>query len=590
MPTPTNAIEGTALTALDLVLREVKQAQGTSSTWHVIFTIRFHVEIRDIQTAINAIIKMAQRRITSCRHRHNRLTSFLLRLPDEIISEILIHFLHVARSQGGSTYYERLGNLRLVCKTFHAIADGTPRLWNLIDGGGIHDIDRDLRRTVCLLEKSRNAPLDIDISIIIRGRDNTLPMLHLLAPHSHRWRSFRCQYLPSVAGDDAVRSSIDNLASLQAPRLLKFALECGGLYRPQVDLFGSAHTSLQSLDTGSLVISWDSAILSGLRFLRITAWDGVREPTGEQYLRMLSSCPRLMELHLKGRDKVFRMEELGARFHSPIALPELKTVSLGYLHPVTIRSLLSSIQADLINLKIIFSNGLEDQWKEVIDSTLLGSGSRHIITPFTSSPNSIYFMGHNDFTGTNPFHLSTDRGNNQVSKHLICGFDESPLSVSLYRKLVEPSAYTVISSLTLDVGTEYLDEDFGYREILQRLVGLRELHMFHDMELLAILELLSEKVSSDSSGNTWLCPNLEELHTMWISFDITELLDFAHARYRCDGEPPTRLKLIVDHNANYKDLEDVPIDVAHTIADILGFQNFVWEGWTLIGVLNPEWV
>ncbi|KAG8952990.1 hypothetical protein FRC03_011966 [Tulasnella sp. 419] len=585
MMTPMDALEGTALTAFDLVLQEVKQAQATSDSACIEQLDILDREIQDIHTTLNAIKKVAENRRASYCRRRNQLTSSLLRLPNEILSEILTHSLHTVRSLNGETYYKCLGILRLVCAQFHAIADGTPRLWSVIYGYRWRNAERDLERVAFLLKKSKNAPLDIGINIGFQGLRNTnytLPMIHLLAPHSHRWRRFRCQYMNDNSDwDDAVRSSLDDLACLQAPRLLEFALECRhsfGLYRPQTDLLCRSQTNLQSLDTGPLAISWDSALLSGLKILHITAWDGVREPTDEQYLRMLSSCPGLKELHLRSRDMVFRSEESGAKFHSPVTLPELETLSMDYLHPVTVKSLLSSIQANPIKLQIIFSDNLKDRWREVIDATLLESDSRHIMTRFTSSPSSASLMEVADLGAIPPLQLLTALDDDRVSNYFTCGFGEATLSISLYRRLVEPSGRKAVSSLTLGIGPEHFDGDFGYRELLQELVGLRQLHVGFDIELLAILELLSEEASSGSSESTWLCPNLEELRLECLSFDIMVLWEFVVARYR-RADAPIHLELLeVEYNYGYESLDDVPVDVASDIADILGGDKFVWEG------------
>ncbi|KAG8919274.1 hypothetical protein FRC02_001780 [Tulasnella sp. 418] len=159
-----------------------------------------------------------------------------------------------------------------------------------------------------------------------------------------------------------------------------------------------------------------------------------------------------------------------------------------------------------------------------------------------------------------------------------CGFREATLSISLYRRLVEPSGRKAISSLTLGIGPEHFDGDFGYRELLQELVGLRQLHVGFDIELLAILELLSEGASSGSSESTWLCPNLVELRLECLSFDIMVLWEFVVARYR-RADAPTHLELLeVEYNYGYESSDDVPVDVASDIADILGGDKFVWEG------------
>ncbi|KAG8937836.1 hypothetical protein FRC03_007825 [Tulasnella sp. 419] len=91
-----------------------------------------------------------------------------------------------------------------------------------------------------------------------------------------------------------------------------------------------------------ILIPWNSPLLSGLTFLRLTARDGVHSPTSEQYVRMLSSCPGLEQLYLGGGDEDVGSEESGAVFHCSIPLLELHTLSLEFIHLTTVQSILSS--------------------------------------------------------------------------------------------------------------------------------------------------------------------------------------------------------------------------------------------------------
>ncbi|KAG8942269.1 hypothetical protein FRC03_003407, partial [Tulasnella sp. 419] len=255
--------------------------------------------------------------------------------------------------------------------------------------------------TVTLLRRSGSVLLDIYITV---AKDDdpkgSLPLLDLLFRHSKRWRIFRCTFWNFV-GENSEWD--DAFAGLDAPCLGEFTVAHpgSGFHAQQLNLLGGAAPSLRHLNIGPMTIPWDSALLTGLAFLRIRAWDGSRAPTPEEYLNMLSSCPELEVIYLMGRDEQFQ-EELGAAFHSHIVLSKLKTLSLEFLHPDTVKSLLSSIDADPNYLMVMFSSDLEEQWREVIEATLLEPNSIRFLSRFITSPDTIRFTGYSDYYDASP--------------------------------------------------------------------------------------------------------------------------------------------------------------------------------------------
>ncbi|KAG8917043.1 hypothetical protein FRC02_003393 [Tulasnella sp. 418] len=491
MSTPTDLYEtdyyeGIALGALDLVLREIIQTRTASNNSCTSELEVLDLKVKNIETAVAVIAKVAKAQIARYRRYHNQLASPILRLPNEIISEIFIYLRYSMPLTDVRAYYRNLGSIRRVCSQFQRISDATPRLWGLICGK--YPGKGYLRKVAMLLEKSKSTLLDINIEVANSWEpDQCWAALNLLLEHSQRWRTFECHYgyqSDSQRNLDLVLSSFTNIATIRAPRLQEFVLRYNYgseslLYPGQVDLFRGVAPSLQHLDLRPILISWNSGFLSGLKFLRLKAWDGAHPPTSEQYLTVLLSCPSLKELHLRGRDERFREGESGAVFHNPIILSELETLSLEFLHPTTIKSLLSSIKANPSDMNIVFSSDLKDRWEEVINATLLDSDCSHLLERFISSPHRIGLMQDIDYeSDAVKAWMETDDG---ISCCFTCVF--ASVAVAVYRALFQPTARETVRTLTLEFESALFEEHFGYRELLEGLVGLRELQLSGDVEL-----------------------------------------------------------------------------------------------------------
>ncbi|KAG8946810.1 hypothetical protein FRC03_001278 [Tulasnella sp. 419] len=335
-------------------------------------------------------------------------------------------------------------------------------------------------------------------------------------------------------------------------------------------------------------MSWDSRLLSGLTFLRITAWDGVRPPTEEQYLRVLTSCPNLEELYISGRDDDCREEGLPAVFHTPIPLPRLKTLSLDSLHPTAVRSLLSSIQANPQNLVVLFSYTLTIRWNEVLDMTILFPACRHLLSRFLSSPDTIQFTDDNhgvdvddeDDTLARFFRATSTSAEGQSSCHLTCGFHNFPFPSVLYPALLPISTYKDIHTLVIGIDTR----DLLIRKMLEESVDLKEIRLVSGIKNIWIaLQPLAKPLPSSPespSAAKWLCPRLHKLVIEGTDFDTRGLWKFLELRYGNTGSAgtPTPLShLHVSRNGAYSGLDKVPLEVASDIAGVVEKGGFVWD-------------
>ncbi|KAG8949238.1 hypothetical protein FRC03_000403 [Tulasnella sp. 419] len=218
-------------------------------------------------------------------------------------------------------------------------------------------------------------------------------------------------------------------------------------------------------------------------------------------------------------------------------------------------------------------------------ATLLDPICSHLLTRFTSSPHTVE-LG-DDKGGDNALRAITITGEG-APYYFDCGFVGSSLAIAVYRALFQPEARATLKKCVLEVGPGQFNEQFGCRELLEDMVGLRELQVCgFSIGLKDILTPLSEQIPSSSSRAMWLCPQLRRLELTGMSFDIADLWKLIDARYGGDDPPTPSVQLIVEENTYHGDLNEVPIGTAVKVSDLLGSKNFLWDGWTPKG--NPEW-
>ncbi|KAG8949691.1 hypothetical protein FRC03_000279 [Tulasnella sp. 419] len=574
--------------------QDINQAQVPTDLTSTNESQHLRGEAEGASTPITTVTESAQDHLENYPPVRSQLASAISRLPNEIISDIFIHLLYSIPLDNTSKHYKCLVSLRHVCSRFRSITDATPSLWARICETDIRR--KSLERTAMLLKKSRSTLLDIRIDVGVTPNDNpyySWSVFNLILEHSQRWNTFQCCY--TNRRNFPLLSFLSNLAQHQVPHLRKFVIqkpynEGSMLSEARVDLEWGLAPCLQHLDISPILISWDSSFLSGLTFLRINAWDGVRPPTSEQYLKVLSSCPRLKELHLKGRDHSTRRDWMGAEFHSPITLSELDTLSLESLHATTILSILSSIEADPKVIHIIFPGSAKHRWEEVIHETLLHPASGHLLTRFTSSPRTIKFVQDSE---SNPIQawIYINEG---PAYCFTCGISASARewngSMPLYHTLFQPPARATLTALHFDAQSSFSLENFDYCQLFGDLVGLRELTLSgRSLNLRGITRPLSEQDPSSSSSTTWLCPQLSKLELSDAWFDIEDLWLFLDTRYGA-ANPPTRLlRLSVQQSLRYTSVDNVPMDIACKIADLVGSEVFVWDGYTLSQNGERKW-
>ncbi|KAG8910353.1 hypothetical protein FRC02_007246 [Tulasnella sp. 418] len=242
---------------------------------------------------------------------------------------------------------------------------------------------------------------------------------------------------------------------------------------------------------------------------------------------------------------------------------------------MTIHSLLSSIKANPICVVIVFSQNLVNQCDAILETTLLAPGTHPILSKFYSLPETI----------------RTTDGKSGGSLH--CGFQHSPVQSLIYHELLPFSAYANITTLKISLNVADVGGDACLREAFEEFGELEEIH-FHSYFVgsWTILAPLSSPVSSnlDPSSRRWLCPKLKTLY-----FEGAEVYMELWEFFRRNSSvvkvevPAAKISYIeVSMNAAHDELDEVPLDTATDVANILGHDGFIYEAHYL-DVTKGEW-
>jgi hypothetical protein len=147
------------------------------------------VELENTLALLQTERKPIQERIDSYKYP-------ILTLPNEITSEIFIHFLPVIPLFPSGSGILSPTVLTRVCRTWRDIALTTPALWSAI----LVSPDEKMMPTDLLLSwlaRSGSYPLSIRIGACLDARHDLNPFLEAIAPHSARWEHLDLTISPS---------------------------------------------------------------------------------------------------------------------------------------------------------------------------------------------------------------------------------------------------------------------------------------------------------------------------------------------------------------------------------------------------------
>ncbi|KAJ7875458.1 hypothetical protein B0H13DRAFT_2550128 [Mycena leptocephala] len=150
-------------------------------------------------TDLEAQILHLERSLSALRNEktraQERLDSYkypVLTLPNEIVSEIFVHFLPTYPRFPSQTGILSPTMLTQICRTWREIALGTPALWSVMSDNA--DPSSLLQAHVfnIWLNRSRSCPLSLQFGL---GRLEITPVLEFMVPHRARWERLELYFL-----------------------------------------------------------------------------------------------------------------------------------------------------------------------------------------------------------------------------------------------------------------------------------------------------------------------------------------------------------------------------------------------------------
>lgn len=289
------------------------------------------------------------------------------RLPAEILMQIFEFGVNtrvtrgLAGSEGLAPIPETgglfLGAVRRVCRTWREVAESTPSLWAAIT----IDMHNSLKNAEMRLQRSRSAPLDIQIAFTDRVTyagnvtGALLDAFNLLQPHMARWRSLRVE----VPGHAHARAALRFCAG-SAPHLKEFSLHVGAQKFSrnirELPWMLEETTSLTTLSLTSVNFGWDGMIapFKNLSSIYLSDYWFNSAPSCFQLLSIFDACSgTLADLTLRNMTDCDSEEELelveSLCYVPQIALPRLKHATFYFCGSSRLSILLSRLVLPALN-------------------------------------------------------------------------------------------------------------------------------------------------------------------------------------------------------------------------------------------------
>ncbi|KAJ7866328.1 hypothetical protein B0H13DRAFT_1898144 [Mycena leptocephala] len=211
--------------------------------------------IADLESQISALRKeknLAQERLDSYKYP-------VLTLPNEIVSEIFIHFLPTYHRFPPLTGLFSPTLLTHICRTWREIALRTPALWSAISAYGDVPSEQTVRTFDTWLKRSRSRPLSVQIVDLTDS--DVAGILAAVVPHCARWEYLDLylppSHLPIIEGPMPLLRHLD-LEFREYPATDVLAFREAPLLRTAV---------LQNAASSSVILPW--AQLTSLKTLAL---------------------------------------------------------------------------------------------------------------------------------------------------------------------------------------------------------------------------------------------------------------------------------------------------------------------------------
>lgn len=232
-----------------------------------------------------------------------RMQSPVQRLPNDLLASIF----SIAVLDGEDEDSITLSNLMLVCQYWREVAINSPMLWTRIVMGTHHSTDR----AILKLDRSKTAPLYVCLDFSPRMEHGTVSTesivtaMDLVRPAIWRWKSFHLIVPSRPQAHAALSRCKEHAPQLEVLSIrVTHSMQEDHYSKAPLPLFERNTPRLRSSSFTSFNFSWDPALLSNLRVLKLGGyWNGF-SPSVDVILKTLRACPQLEELVLRNMSDV----------------------------------------------------------------------------------------------------------------------------------------------------------------------------------------------------------------------------------------------------------------------------------------------
>ncbi|KAH9931450.1 uncharacterized protein B0H18DRAFT_84375 [Fomitopsis serialis] len=220
--------------------------------------------------------------------RAHNMTIPLHQLPHELLSTIFQGTLLPAHQRHGDRDVKNLLRLTAVCSHWRDVAQNTATFWTTIR------LDDDVRLLALHLRCSHNALISVYANGSRDGR--WASKAQLLIPHAARVVKLDLRLWPAVC-TEASWYHVSSLLGCPMPALTSLRVDAndvGVFALPPINL--GLFPQLQSLTLHETEPAWDPPLMSNVTVVQMYGLLWQQQPTLDEFLRLLSSMPRLQAL------------------------------------------------------------------------------------------------------------------------------------------------------------------------------------------------------------------------------------------------------------------------------------------------------
>jgi len=485
------------------------------------------------EDALSTLRRLAEQRIATKNREYNSHAS-INRLPNEIIGYILELVVAGTRQKSMDKTISRdssrcLKVINEVSSHFRDVALATPRLWGYVETTDTNPINP------TFLARSKGAPLHVTIGCE-SYQDITAEaqvLFKQLSPLVDRIKSFHCgaflgdaigmwEYLtnPAPTLEALVLAPEGNTSYLSRE-------SSSGYSKIMRSLFAGTAPRLKTLHLKLVRIPWDSPIYGPtVTSMHLASLHYSDRPSSEELSKLLSRCPNLEDLRLKGAGPL-----------APLTPPSTQVVQMLHLSNIEISDVDSTAAGFVLGVIEV-----EDTSTVYIsiDIRLGHTQSLRTVLPKASDRS----LSHSLLTNINTFEIHP-----AVRKFSLFTIgNRQSLCITRFRTrtntlVLEPDDIVFPSLTTVHI--HKLEEErhaLIARGLLQRLSShIQRVKIIDSQFLDAVLEFLLHPISGQSSKQ-WNVPLLEEIVLSNCQVDTERLVTSIAARSSYQQEGGERLK------------------------------------------------